>query len=109
MDYVYLIANLHCLRIASPNIPRHSCPLHAHLECTLHVPALAPRSPPLPHPLHPFPPFPPTPSNNLASSRFPLQKFNATRAQLDPKNILGSALYEELIGAPTAASASGGK
>jgi hypothetical protein len=37
------------------------------------------------------------------ASRFPLDRFNAQRARLDPDNILGNALLDELIGTPAAA------
>lgn len=36
----------------------------------------------------------------LLNTRFPLDKFNAWRGQLDPKNILGSPLLDVLLGKP---------
>ena len=36
----------------------------------------------------------------LLASRYPLQKFNQTRALFDPKNILGSPLLDAVLGTP---------
>lgn len=37
------------------------------------------------------------------SARFPLQRFNAFRARLDPDNILGNRLLDQLLGGPNKA------
>jgi hypothetical protein len=37
------------------------------------------------------------------ASRFPLELFNAQRARLDPDNILGNKLLDQLIGTPARA------
>jgi L-galactono-1,4-lactone dehydrogenase len=39
------------------------------------------------------------------AARFPLQAFNAARARLDPHNILGNELLDELLGTPQGGSA----
>lgn len=34
------------------------------------------------------------------AQRFPLERFNAARARLDPDNLLGNRLLDQLIGTP---------
>jgi L-galactono-1,4-lactone dehydrogenase len=52
---------------------------------------------------------PPTDPQRLAAmrsalaQRFPLERFNAHRARLDPDNILGNRLLDGLIGTPSSA------
>jgi L-galactono-1,4-lactone dehydrogenase len=42
------------------------------------------------------------------AARFDLRAFNAARARLDPDNILGSALLDEVLGTPGGASDASG-
>jgi L-galactono-1,4-lactone dehydrogenase len=41
------------------------------------------------------------------AARFPLARFSAARRELDPKNILGNAMFDALLGAPAPAAPPG--